>query len=427
MIKNHRETLKRWWLKEEGEEPQGLSSHHALIETLAKHKRHLLKATYLACEVGAVKGEEYEILSLTRGLMPFQREKGKTPIFVSGRGNELLRILEYCPDLQAYTFSIYCQDYEASLRGNLSRICSHPLQGEFQGLQRRSQAYKRIADQSQLAFNRIRQTLADYSHHLSTLQAPLDELKKMPSHDTRRAREVLHHPPFEEAQALLRGAAQVAHDLRALQTQDHEEQRYLQGFLHAEHLLRIFLLWGLDDICEPLLGLFSTSPSLIVVNFYASTEICQACAHCLFLESTMARVDTAKTRGKTKGSILEKKPRLEGYGIFERLTNHPKFQSKLKDTQFLIAGSFADTPHPSGARSQAYNTGVTVNWQRPIDMSVFEPRIALRFPASPPEATRGQMQGASLLAQATQSPRATVTTGAGATSASPAASPKKGR
>lgn len=232
---DERAAILNWWLNlKEVEEPVG-DTQKSIVQVIRNYQDRLKFCQYIVADLGLISSSSYQPLPLNVGLLPYEQAAGKIPVFVSGEGNQLLKILEWNERLSQFSFFIFTEDYQ--------------------------QAFVRQL----LHFPTLHQHLLT-EKDMGTL-SKLPELKKNQEQQKQQIedlkRETLSIVPTD-AKSLADLTARwslVSAGEEAIKKQIGEYKEILTPLLQAEQLLRLFFKRSITDIVKVEQEAHPTSPS----------------------------------------------------------------------------------------------------------------------------------------------------------------------
>lgn len=252
-------------------------------------------------------------------------------VFLSGTGNELVKILEKSAHFAKYRFIVFDDKYKGFLRGNLGFILkqwSPPPQGMPQlpeEIMKRAGDYAKVIDRYCVSYNDLEKQVSDYKARLARLKGEVSGLQEITGPEIATSNILASH------QAAFLRARELSDITFSVSEKSLDVQNLIGDFYHSEQLLRLFLYENLNNLLP--LQLLGTG-GLIVLHVHSLNDLCERCDHCLFLESAMSHV--CKNERTAVGH--KKAPRKDPYGFFEKL-NNPE-QAQFSEEEFMRSNRF---------------------------------------------------------------------------------------
>jgi hypothetical protein len=300
-------------------------------------------------------------------------KSGRRVVFLSGTGNRLVELLEEV-FFQGFTFVTFDRPYgeesklyDGFLKGNLGYVLSHNSDNVPPPLKKKSMDYKKELDNyiGALKDLQLRRRLYD------------EGVKKLV--DAQPA--ALEARPITEntlrlSQITLRDTLRLTIDLEArlqnIQASYQTAQRLIPDFYHSEQLLRLFLYNNLESVVRTCLP-FDDIEQVLALHIHSLNDVCERCAHCLFLESEMCNVIIDVSRPKIRRGAAEA---TDPYGFFEKFFNSVRrFKPDLK---YQVLASSSAVGEQRGVQHR-YQSGHDLCASDPINLRVFPPLLAFKI------------------------------------------------
>lgn len=327
-----------------------------IITIIQKNLQRLNTRNIVIASLGTVIDGSYEQIPV--------RHNECRAIFLSGRGNRLVELLEskFFPNFTFVTFDRPYDDvksYEGFLLGNLGYILAHDSPRIPQILKSKSIVYKAELDSYIAATKQLQKVGQSYDKDLKELSIP-----------SALGDRTLIESVVKDSQRTLRNnlgkIIELERKLQDVQASYQTAQRLVPDFYHSEQLLRLFLYNNLD----PLLIV----NEFLTLHLHSSNDVCERCAHCLFLESEMCNVNTQQSRPKIKkkGAVEDADP----YGFFEKFFNSVK--ETRANLKYQIMASSSIVGERRGVQHR-YQSGHDLQPSKPINLDVFPPLMAFKM------------------------------------------------
>jgi hypothetical protein len=162
---------------------------------------------------------------------------------------------------------------------------------------------------------------------------------------------------------------ELGKNLQDMQASYSRSLKLVPDFFHSEQLLRLFLYNNLEFLVNQSVGI-DFIDQFLTIHFHSSNDVCERCAHCLFLESEMCNVNTTESRPIVKG-----KGTRDPYGFFEKFFNSVK--EKKPDLKYQILATSSTVGEERGVMHR-YQSGYDISPKNPIDLKTFPPLLAFK-------------------------------------------------
>lgn len=364
--------LASYWLQHENITDDIQKGNDAVIGIIIENLKRLQRRNMVLAGISIVVEAKKESV-----FVPLTQDH-KQAVFLSGTGNQLIELLEeeFFPKFTFITFDKPYEGhkkYDGFLKGNLGYILTHTSERIPQALKNRSSVYGREVDTYTYASNRLIKDLQAYNQQLIDFNATVPVAL-----DIDLMTEKALSDAKENSKKRRKITISLEEKLEKVQKGYENNQKLISGFYHSEQLLRIFLYNNLKDTIERFLekdGLtISSLEQFIVLHIHSLNDVCERCAHCLFLESEMCNVITESKRqkvkrGKGKAATWSADP----YGFFEKFNN----DFRDKDFKYQILLSSSRSGEKRGVEHR-YQTGHSLDPQGPIDLESFPPLLGVQ-------------------------------------------------
>lgn len=285
------------------------NGHAKVFEILEENLRRLRIRNIAIAKIGYIdEKEQYKTLNVTD---PTAHPE-TLAVFLSGTGNELVKVLETFKSFEKYKFVIFNEREKGFLRGNLGFILIQkvpkgmpPLPGT---LIQRSDTYASAINRYCASYKSLEKQIAEYNVMFAKFREGVTRLQRLPGPEFLTEGLLLSHPP------VFRVSRDLSDALLTISEKNSDIQSLVGDFYHSEQLMRLFLY---DNLKALLPSQFIERGGLIVLHVHSLNDLCERCAHCLFLESAMSHVfkeERPEVGPKTK-------PKRDPYGFFEKLNN----------------------------------------------------------------------------------------------------------
>lgn len=243
-------------------------------------------------------------------------------VFLSGTGNELVRIMEKFTSFATYRFLIFDENYKGFLRGNLGFILKQKVPMGMpplpEAITKKSDSYAGIVDRYCASYKNLEKQIAEYGAKLISFRGEGSKLQALAGPEISAVGILSSH------QAVFIGARELSDIAHTIPEKSLDVQNLVGDFYHSEQLMRLFLYGNLKSLLP---SQVLERRGLIVLHVHSLNDLCDRCAHCLFLESAMSHV--CKSERAEVGS--KKSSRKDPYGFFEKLNNPEQAQFSRED------------------------------------------------------------------------------------------------
>jgi hypothetical protein len=308
------------------------------------------------------------VIAIDNTIVPVT-QLGSRVVFLSGRGNSLIELLE-STIFRGYTFVTFDklygagQSYEGFLLGNLGYVLAHDLSSLPESLKSKSALYKGELDSYIAATKGLQKARKAYDDCLKKLTTPTAlENRTLTDFMLRNSQKVL-----KDSLAL---TVELDGKLQEIQASYQVTQRLIPDFYHSEQLLRLFLYNNLYSLLSS--TALTSATKFLALHIHSSNDVCERCAHCLFLESQMCHVDTQASRPKSKKSGGAEG--VDPYGFFEKFFNVVKTTNPHIKFQVLVSSSVVGEKRGVQHR---YQSGHDLCPSEPISLDSFPPLLAFK-------------------------------------------------
>jgi len=297
---------------------------------------------------------------------------GRRAVFLSGTGNRLIELLEPT-DFKEFTFITFDRPYDGDklydgfLKGNLGYVLSHTSERIPANLKQKSLEYKRELDtyvSAQKDLERRRNGYDECVQKMINIQPKVLSGRQITDSILRQSQTAVRDN--------LRLTVELDSRLQDVQACYSTSLRLIPDFFHSEQLLRLFLYNNLESLLRKYLP-FEEIEQFLTIHIHSLNDVCERCAHCLFLESEMCNVITEETRPEVKkrSNVTSRDP----YGFFEKFFNSVKeHKPKLK---YLVLATSSTVGEQRGVMHR-YQAGHDMHANDPIILSSFPPLLAFK-------------------------------------------------
>jgi hypothetical protein len=389
--------LRAYWF-ENKDFPKEPENNDKIINIIRQNLQRITTRNIALGNIGTIIKGQYENIPI------IDLRSGRRVVFLSSTGNRLIELLEdrFFPDYTFITFDRPYMDeksepksYDGFLKGNLGYILSHMSDRIPPTLKEKSEGYKKELVTYLGALKDLTQRHKAYDECVNKLTANVPKpLEARPITES-----ALRTQQTAQSETL-RLTAELDTKLQQLQASLQASLRLIPDFYHSEQLLRLFLYNNLELLVKKYFKLEDIE-QFLTLHIHSSNDVCERCAHCLFLESEMCNVITEESRSfvkKAKGESAK-----DPYGFFEKFYNSVK--GIKPDLKYQVLVTSSSVGEQRGVQHR-YQSGHDMSPSSPIQLDRFPPLLAFQVIPStlhlrplPPTLAQSQLAATGLLQQ----------------------------